>query len=269
MTTPRIVASITRGLSGPGLGEDEFEADLITGSLGLVGDITPASGATPPSGTIPLLWNHNPANVVGVARYFRAGNTLKIRCTLIPKNTTPEGDLARVCAKGDYGVGVSAGFDVVEASPIKGTRGKRYDKFRLLEASLVAVPCDQSARITARAHDADRAARLAKVEEVNRIGRQQRARELANPPAAAPLPSEFCNMSRRERMAHAEALIQRGAPPVTHAPLTLREAEAQSQANHAAAVGALQQEDSRSARILRAARVVAPHGRRIGGLGNL
>ena len=94
-----------KAFQGLALVEDEFEADLITGSVDLEGDVTPASGATPSSGTIPLLWNHDPARVVGVARYTRVGNKLVLRCTLIPKGTTPEGDLARVCGEGRLRLG--------------------------------------------------------------------------------------------------------------------------------------------------------------------
>jgi hypothetical protein len=223
MTTTRISGTISKGLSGPGLGEDEFEADLITGSVDLEGDVTPASGANPSSGTIPLLWNHDPARVVGVARYTRVGNKLVLRCTLIPKGTTPEGDLARVCAKADFGLGMSAGYQPTDVVPIKGTRGKTYKQYRLLEASLVAVPCDQSARITARAHDAERAERLTKA----------RAAALGNI-APTEEPNEFTGMSKAERVAYAKALTERGQESRQPAPpSTMREAEVKRACEHA------------------------------------
>ena len=205
MSTPKITGTITRGLASPGLDEDTFEADLITGGLDLERDVTPASGATPSSGTIPLLWQHNPEQVVGVARYRRVGDVVKVTCTLIPKGTTKEGDLARVCAKQDFGIGVSAGFLPTKTSPIKGTSGKRYDSYKLLEASLVAIPADPKARITARDYDADRAARIATAEAYQRTGRMQHARSIIarEPP-----------MTKQERVAavrEREARAARGA----------------------------------------------------------
>ena len=229
----QIAGTISKGLSGPGLGEDEFEADLITGGIDLEGDSTPASGATPPSGTIPLLWNHNPEHVVGVARYARVGSKLTLRCTLIPKGTTPEGDLARVCAKSDFGVGMSAGFQPTEVTPIKGTRGKTYTRYRLLEASLVAVPCDPAARITARAHDAEGAERRRKAADQHGKSRRDYARALADAPTAPTGPNEITGMSKAQRIARAKALIERGSGPRPPAPTTLREAEVQRAADHA------------------------------------
>ena len=261
MTTTRISGTISKGLSGPGLGEDEFEADLITGSVDLEGDVTPASGATPSSGTIPLLWNHDPARVVGVARYTRVGNKLVLRCTLIPKGTTPEGDLARVCAKADFGLGMSAGFQPTDVVPIKGTRGKTYKQYRLLEASLVAVPCDQSARITARAHDAERAARRAKAAEIERTGRQQAARAAALgniiPPPA--WPNDVTGLTKAQRIARARTVTERGDGPHTTALTTAREAEVKRAGDHAYTALALHRDEhpSREDRRVRAGLVNA------------
>jgi phage head maturation protease len=197
-SSARITGAIEKFLSGNGLSPDQFAANLITGSLDLENDTTLASGCTPPSGCVPLLWGHDPQKVVGKAEYKTVGSTVKIVCTLIPRGISPEGDLARELAKGDYGMGVSAGFQPLETQPQKTGRGKVYTKFRLLEASLVAIPADQHARITARSHADD--GRRARIEKAEAIGKRIRTDD-----AAA--------MGRRIRTDDALAL----APPTTKA----------------------------------------------------
>ena len=227
-----------------------------------------------------VLYGHDPMFPIGTGANIRRDGTKTIAdLTLAPPGVSQKADEVWGLIKSGILKSTSIGFDPVDVEPMDPSRTRgplRYKRWILCEISICAIPAQSRATLidatNAKSHNADRAARMQRAAEVMaKAERMEKAWEQTKKgfPTAAPVPSEFRNMSRRERMAHAEALIHRGAPPASRAPLTLREAATQSQANHAAAIGALQQEDSRSARILRAARVVAPHGRRIGGLGNL
>ena len=214
-----ILGSITEGLSSSGVGPDEFIATLITGALDLEGDRTLAKGVQPASGTIPLLWQHSAPALVGKADYRVVGEKVVIRCTFMPVGTSPEVDLARAAVKGGFATGVSAGFQVLQSSPIKGTRGKVYEKILLLEASIVSVPADPSARVTARhlSENPDRADRMAHAQkvleksdrrlralELMRKGCEQEARHKATPPTPP--------LSKEERKARARAVFLAGMP---------------------------------------------------------
>ncbi len=255
--TARISGTIEKFLSGNGLSDDQFSANLITSSVDLEGDTTLASGVTPSSGTVPLLWGHDPQKVVGKADFRVVGNIVKMVCTLIPEGTTPEGNLARACTKGgDFGMGVSAGFQPLETLPKKGGRGKTYSRVLILEASIVAVPCDPSARITARSHDEGRRARIEKAESIGRTIRADDAAAMgrrirADDARALALPAP----TRAERVARALEL----APEQPRRPLFNAQAFAERADKHAQAVAHLQatSPESRAGRIA-IAKALAP-----------
>ena len=156
------------------------------------------------------------------------------------------------------------------------TRGPlRYKRWILCEISICAIPAQSRATLidatNAKSHNADRAARMQRAAEVvAKAERMEKAWEQTKkgfPTAAqlaATLPHPVDTMTAAERRSYAQTVISRNAPPASRAPLTLREAATQSQANHAAQVGALQQPDTKAARVIRAGRAVAPHGRRGG-----
>ena len=232
-----------------------------------------------------VLYGHDAMFPIGTASNIRREGTKTIAdLTLAPPGVSQKADETWGLIKAGILKSTSIGFDPTDVEPMDPARPRgplRYKKWNLCEISVVAIPAQTKATLidatNAKAHNGDRAARLRKAADALAKGiRMERAWEQTKkgfPTAAqlaATLPHPVDTMTKAERVAYAQAAIARGAaPPASHAPLTAREAEAQVQANHAAAVGGLQQEDSRSARILRAARVVAPHGRRIGGLGNL
>ena len=230
-----------------------------------------------------VLYGHDAMFPIGTASNIRREGTKTIAdLTLAPPGVSQKADETWGLIKAGILKSTSIGFDPVDVEPMDPSRTRgplRYKRWILCEISVVAIPAQTKATLidatNAKSHNGDRAARMRKAADALAKGlRMEKAWQQMQkgfPTAAqlaATLPHRVDTMTKAERVAYAQAAIARGAPPASRAPLTLREAETQSQANHAAAVGALQQEDSRSARILRAARVVAPHGRRIGGLGD-
>ena len=117
----------------------------------------------------------------------------------------------------------------------------------------MAIPALSSAQITHRAHDIEKAARVARAAELAREGRVQWARHIATPPASV-APSEFANMTKQQRMEHARRLSERGSPPVRRDTLSARERLAESAADHASQVHKLHAADhpSRDERVVRA-----------------
>ena len=137
-----------------------FEGIASTPSTDGEGDIIEPMGATfrlP----IAMKWQHGKETVriggdqVGEVTHATAtpeGVKVKGRFWKVDAPPSLKDDLDRVWSLVKAGMrGLSIGFNVIDAEPIKGTRGMRIKKWRFLELSPVTIPANQDASIKADA----------------------------------------------------------------------------------------------------------------------
>ena len=230
-----------------------------------------------------VLYGHDPMSPIGTASNIRRDGTKTIAdLTLAPPGVSQKADETWGLIKAGILKSTSIGFDATDVEPMDPARPRgplRYKKWSLCEISVVAIPAQTKATLidatNAKAHNGDRAARMRKAADALAKGlRAEKAWQQVQkgfPTAAqlaATLPHPVDTMTAAERRSYAQTVISRNAPPTPQTPPTLYEAESRRAAAHAAAVGGHAQANSKSARVIRAGRLVAPHGR-IGGLGSL
>lgn len=138
------------------LSDDEVAGICITGDLARDGDVwVPAGVSLAEYRENPVvLRDHNPAWVIGTAASIGLssdGSAIGIRIQFAPAGVSDVADEARGLAKAGMLRGISAGIDPIDVEPLRnGTSGVRITRSTLLEVSLVAIPADVSALITAR-----------------------------------------------------------------------------------------------------------------------
>jgi HK97 family phage prohead protease len=145
------------------VGEREFKFTAVTAKLGRDGHILePAGVDLSEYRKVPvILWQHSPSSPV--ARCTQIGlveGEVRGTAEFAPAGTSAAIDEAFGCVKSGVISAVSIGFDILDATPLdprKGSRtgGLRITRATLLEISLVSVPADTGALITARAHRSD------------------------------------------------------------------------------------------------------------------
>jgi len=97
---------------------------------------------------VPLLIGHQHPQVVGkVTKIERKGNGLEATCELIPGHESHLAQHAFATVKHRAVTGFSIGFTPIDGKA-NDKGGINYSKWRLNELSLVAVPCNDQARIT-------------------------------------------------------------------------------------------------------------------------
>jgi HK97 family phage prohead protease len=105
-----------------------------------------------------ILRDHDSSKVVGTATQIGlvpGGNAIAIRIQFAPLGISPDADVARGLAKSGALRALSAGIDPIDVEPIRGSGGGvRVLSAELLEVSLVAVPADADALVTARSYRA-------------------------------------------------------------------------------------------------------------------
>jgi len=236
-----------------------------------------------------LLFNHQPEYPIGEVDWIEVreipgtGNRRTFAgCTIFPGGVTEKGDeTARLIACGGLGT-VSVGFDCADATPLDPARPRGplfYKTPRLMELSIVSLPCNTSAVITTKAFrfgNPDRAERMRRAAALVAKGaRMQKGAERAAEALtlerqiaaaerlAGPHPTD--GMSRAQRAAYAAAVVARGAPATPSASATGRELQNQNNAQHAALVGAhsMEQYPTKATRVIKAglaARASRPTG---------
>jgi len=176
------------------IGEDEVAGLCITGSLARDGDIWVPSGidlAAYKRNPV-VLRDHDPMRVIGTASAIGLtsdGNGIAIRIQFAPPGVSDIADEARGLAKAGMLRGISAGIDPIESEPLRdGTRGVRITSAELLEVSLVAIPADSDALVTARSFSARRStlAMLRSLPTVSESARQRVLHRLHQPPPRPP-----------------------------------------------------------------------------------
>jgi HK97 family phage prohead protease len=96
-----------------------------------------------------VLANHNPACPIGTADVEIKNGRVEATITFAPAGASAKAD--EYCALAKAGVlnAVSVGFETLDAEPIRGG-GERVKSWSLLELSLVSVPANPEAVVTAR-----------------------------------------------------------------------------------------------------------------------
>ena len=102
-----------------------------------------------------VLAGHDPTRPIGNAKPVIRNNRVEAMIDFAPPGISAKADEWCGLAKAGVLRAVSVGFDPIEFKPNK-SGGYDYDKWELVELSLVAVPANPGARIIARAHDPER-----------------------------------------------------------------------------------------------------------------
>jgi HK97 family phage prohead protease len=138
------------------LGDLEFEGVAATDGLkddGYQLDMSGADISRFKDGRAPLLLQHDPNKIVGTASLRKAPHALMLRGKFASPGVSDTADQARRLLKDGVLNSISLGFSVSETERLgKSPRdGIRATKWVALECSLVAVPLDPEAIVTARA----------------------------------------------------------------------------------------------------------------------
>jgi len=148
------------------VGEREFKFTAVTAKLGRDGHILEPSGVDLSEyRKVPVvLWQHLASSPVArCSSIALVDGEVRGSAEFAPAGTSAAVDEAFGCVKSGVVGAVSIGFDIVDAEPLgpkKGTRGGLHIKrSTLLEISLVSIPADLGALITARAYRSDHMAK--------------------------------------------------------------------------------------------------------------
>jgi HK97 family phage prohead protease len=163
-----------------------------------------------------VLRDHNPMLVIGTAASIGlsvAGDCIGIRIQFAATGVSAAADEARGLAKAGLLKGISAGIDPLDCEPLRnGSRGVRVLTSELLEVSLVSVPADQDALITARSFSLwlGSQAMLRSLPTVSAAARQRVLDAMARPTQGrhSPFDRDACINGRRQQFNTAWALGQ-------------------------------------------------------------
>jgi HK97 family phage prohead protease len=144
------------------VGEREFKFTTVTAKLGRDGHILEPSGVDLSEyRKVPVvLWQHAPTSPVArCSSIALVDGEVRGTAEFAPAGTSSAVDEAFGCVKSGVVGAVSVGFDIIDAEPLdpkKGSRGGLHIKrSTLLEISLVSIPADVGALITARNYRSD------------------------------------------------------------------------------------------------------------------
>jgi phage head maturation protease len=158
-----------------------MEFILSDNSVDRVGDVIEHSGwdLRQFSRNPVCLFGHNSSFIVGKWHDTKVvGNELRGKLELAPRGTSDRIDEIRRLVEADILRSVSVGFRVLASEPMKDGTGTRFLAQELVEASLVAIPCNTNALAVAKSlRISDATQRLIFTEQSN-SERRQRAREL-------------------------------------------------------------------------------------------
>lgn len=132
-----------------GVGPRQIRVVASTGNPDLVGDILEPMGCICPSNGVPLQVDHANSidSVVGRAYATPGANAVTALCVFLPEGVSELVDQAYSIYKSGAADAVSVGFDSDDFERLP-SGGRRYKTWRLLELSLVVVPCNLEARVT-------------------------------------------------------------------------------------------------------------------------
>jgi HK97 family phage prohead protease len=123
-----------------------IEGLASTPSVDRMGDIVEPKGAVFKL-PMPFLWQHDSTQPIGqvmAATVTEAGIAITAQ---IAKGVLPRIDEAWALIKSGLVRGLSIGFQPLEARPIKGTSGFRFDSWSWLELSAVTIPANEAATV--------------------------------------------------------------------------------------------------------------------------
>jgi HK97 family phage prohead protease len=203
------------------LSDDEVAGICISQGIKRDGDAWEPSGVdlTAYKQNPVILRDHDQSRVIGTAASIGladGGKCIAIRIQFAPEGLSNAADEARGLAKAGMLKGISAGIDPIDTEPLRnGSRGMHVLTSELLEVSLVSVPADQDALITARSFSS-RAGTLEMIAHLPRISQAAIDRVLSRAFAAGGErarihPYQTTESYRQQRAAHARAVYAIGA----------------------------------------------------------
>jgi HK97 family phage prohead protease len=141
----------TRVTKDASLGERQIRIVVSDATADRVGDVMVPTGCdwTGFRGNPIVLAQHNPDHPVGTAQIKARNGRIEALIDFAPKGITAKADEYCALYKAGVMTAASVGFDPIESVPIDGG-GRRYDKWTLLEISLVSVPANPSATVIER-----------------------------------------------------------------------------------------------------------------------
>jgi phage head maturation protease len=125
------------------------------------------------------LFGHNSSFIVGKWHDVKVvGNELRGKLELAPRGTSARIDEIRRLVEADILRSVSVGFRAIASEPLKDGAGTRFLRQELVEASLVAIPCNANCLAVAKSLRISDATQRLIFTEQSDSARRQRAREL-------------------------------------------------------------------------------------------
>jgi len=117
------------------------------GSPDRAGDIIRKGAFVGMPARLPMLWQHDPAQVVGVWEHGEETDAgLEVKGRLLLGQVARADEVRALVQSGAVG-GLSIGFSTKAATPRAGTRGRTITALELVEISLVSVPSHPGARV--------------------------------------------------------------------------------------------------------------------------
>ena len=117
------------------------------GSPDRAGDIITKGAFVGIPARLPMLWQHDPAQVVGVWENGQETDAgLEVKGRLLLGQVARADEVRALVQSGAVG-GLSIGFSTKAAKPRTGARGRIIEKLELVEISLVSVPSHPGARV--------------------------------------------------------------------------------------------------------------------------
>jgi HK97 family phage prohead protease len=184
------------------LGEREIGVIASTDELARDGHIVIPSGIdlTAYRRNPIVLFNHDYGRPVGVCTAVGVENgALAARIEFAPEGVSADADLVCNLTKAGTLRGISIGFNPIEAEPINPKEawgGQRITSSELLEISVVAVPADTGALVTARSFEA-RPAAVRMLQALVPTGPAARERAMSRLYAVRPKPPGLMNEFER------------------------------------------------------------------------
>jgi HK97 family phage prohead protease len=169
----RFSAPVSKLLDAPTLGARQILAVVSDSTLDRTRDVMRPEGAVLDNyrQNPIVLANHDPRSPIGTAVPAVRNGRVEALINFAPAGASPIADTYCNLAKAGVLRAMSVGFDPIEVEP-SGKGGYNFNKWELLEVSVVSVPANPGATVFARSHAKD--GRVLAGEHADRLDRAHR-----------------------------------------------------------------------------------------------